>query len=157
MIKNHPNAKDLATTTTSSITDKSSNGARWAKDGVNLKWLTKNVDGYSKVHIILEHFTLAEVKPHLAYSLKVPISQLPSGLDLLVFELSGGSPFWIEEIASFIEASGLDEFMKSLDDDGDDQHGKVNGGESESKARLVALRRMNSVSTQHRVRCCFCK
>ena len=45
-------------------------------------------------YILLPEFTFAEVRSHLKGILKVGVKLLPVGLDQIVFNLSGGNPYW---------------------------------------------------------------
>lgn len=45
-------------------------------------------------YILLPEFTFTEVRGYLATTLKLSQWQLPSGLDSVVYNLCGGSPYW---------------------------------------------------------------
>ena len=45
-------------------------------------------------YILLPEFTFPEVRSYLATTLKMSQWQLPSGLDSIVYNLCGGSPYW---------------------------------------------------------------
>ena len=45
-------------------------------------------------YILLPEFTFTEVRSHLKEILKVGEKLLPAGLDQIVFNLSGGNPYW---------------------------------------------------------------
>jgi Adenylate and Guanylate cyclase catalytic domain len=45
-------------------------------------------------YILLPEFTFSEVRSYLAATLKLSQWQLPSGLDNVVYNLCGGSPYW---------------------------------------------------------------
>jgi hypothetical protein len=61
--------------------------------------------------LYLSSFSLQEVKHCLADTLNVPLNKLPLNLDYTVFELSGGNPFWVKEIASYCVTYGWQEFL----------------------------------------------
>ena len=45
-------------------------------------------------YMLLPEFTFLEVRTLLANVLKVGVKELPTGLDLMVYNLSGGNPYW---------------------------------------------------------------
>ena len=45
-------------------------------------------------YMLLPEFTFLEVRTLLANVLKVGVKDLPTGLDLMVYNLSGGNPYW---------------------------------------------------------------
>ena len=45
-------------------------------------------------YMLLPEFTFLEVRTLLANVLKMGVKELPSGLDLMVYNLSGGNPYW---------------------------------------------------------------
>lgn len=45
-------------------------------------------------YMLLPEFTFLEVRTLLANVLKVGVKNLPTGLDLMVYNLSGGNPYW---------------------------------------------------------------
>ena len=65
-------------------------------------------------HVILSQYTFTEMKVYLAHSLKVKAIALPKGLDVLVFQLSGGNPLWVSEICEYIRSHSVNEFMKAM-------------------------------------------
>lgn len=70
-------------------------------------------------YIILPELTFNEVRAHVASTLKVSAKDLPEGLDQMAFDLSGGSPFWVDEISTFLRTYGVQEFISSLEVKGD--------------------------------------
>ena len=43
----------------------------------------------------------------LAARLKVPVTKLPHRLGETVFDLSGGNPFWVKEVADYLTTYGV--------------------------------------------------
>ena len=53
-------------------------------------------------YMLLPEFTFLEVRTLLANVLKMGVKEFPSGLDLMVYNLSGGNPYWYDLTSSFI-------------------------------------------------------
>jgi class 3 adenylate cyclase len=66
-------------------------------------------------YITLSEYSLKEVRTQIASTLKVPVKDLPKGLDHMAFNLSGGNPFWVDEISSFLVTYGVPEFISVLE------------------------------------------
>ena len=66
-------------------------------------------------YISLSEYTLKEVRTQIAGTLKVAVKDLPKGLDQMAFHLSGGNPFWVDEISSFLVTYGVEEFISILE------------------------------------------
>ena len=60
-------------------------------------------------YMLLPEFTFLEVRTLLANVLKVGVKDLPTGLDLMVYNLSGGNPYWLEllEVLLFVHFNTL--------------------------------------------------
>ena len=82
-------------------------------------WIESYVDliteGKRTSFISLSEYSLKEVRTLVAGTLKVPVKDLPKGLDHMAFHLSGGNPFWVDEISSFLITYGVEEFISILE------------------------------------------
>ena len=64
-------------------------------------------------YLKLKDFSFDEVRLILAAKLKVPVKKLPHRLDETVFDLSGGNPFWVNEICDYLATYGVKEFLSN--------------------------------------------
>ena len=78
-------------------------------------YINRLTDNKKNNYILLPELTFNEVRTHIANTLKVTIKDLPHGLDQMAFDLSGGNPFWVEEISSFLVTYGVSEFISNLE------------------------------------------
>jgi class 3 adenylate cyclase len=82
-------------------------------------YVNRLTDYKKSSYILLPELTFNEVRAHVANTLKVSAKDLPEGLDQMAFDLSGGNPFWVEEISTFLRTYGVQEFISSLEVKGD--------------------------------------
>lgn len=78
-------------------------------------YVNRLTDSRKQFYILLRELTFNEVRMHIASILKVPLKDLPEGLDQMAFDLSGGNPFWVDEISTFLTTYGAAEFISSLE------------------------------------------
>jgi hypothetical protein len=83
------------------------------------KYVNRLTDYKKSSYILLPELTFNEVRAHVASTLKVSAKDLPEGLDQMAFDLSGGNPFWVDEISTFLRTHGVREFISSLEAKGD--------------------------------------
>jgi class 3 adenylate cyclase len=83
------------------------------------KYVNRLTDYKKNSYILLPELTFNEVRAHVASTLKVSAKDLPEGLDQMAFDLSGGNPFWVDEISTFLRTYGVQEFISSLEVKGD--------------------------------------
>ena len=76
-------------------------------------------------YVLLPELNFSEVRTHIANTLKVAIKDLPVGLDQMVIDLSGGNPFWVEEISTFLKTYGVQEFISNLEIKNDQKNGLI--------------------------------
>ena len=97
------NREDLHTINNSSLTE--------------YDWIESNVftllQYANASKLTLENLTIDEIASQIAFALSLPstdaqITDIPD----MVFKLSNGYPFWVEQICVFIEENGIEEFQK---------------------------------------------
>lgn len=75
----------------------------------------KDLLRHDNVHFLnLPKYSFQETRSHFLYHMNFNLT-LPAKLDLHVYKLSGGNPFWINHIISFINEHGIDEFMQMME------------------------------------------
>ena len=78
----------------------------------------KDLLRHDNVHfLILPKYSFQETRSHFLYRMNFNLT-LPAKLDLHVYKLSGGNPFWINHIILFINEHGIDEFMQMMESKG---------------------------------------
>jgi hypothetical protein len=106
------------------------------------KYVNRLTDYKKSSYILLPELTFNEVRAHVASTLKVSAKDLPEGLDQMAFDLSGGNPFWVDEISTFLRTYGVQEFISSLEVKGD----------SNIKNSIVASLQFNRAKRVHESR-----
>ena len=67
-------------------------------------YMNKLTNDKKSSYILLPEFSFSEVRTYLKGILKVGVKDLPVGLDQIVFNLSGGNPYWsVDEIFFFTD------------------------------------------------------
>lgn len=92
-------------------------------------YINRLTDSRKQSYILLRELTFNEVRQHIANTLKVALKDLPDGLDQMAFDLSGGNPFWVDEISTFLTTYGVAEFISSLE---------ITGENSSAKSSIIA-------------------
>ena len=67
--------------------------------------------------VTLTNYSFSEVRTYLAHTLHTMSRLLPKEIDRFVYQLSGGNPFWVQAICSFIKDYGIDEFERTVNPD----------------------------------------